>query len=76
MNVRGRRYAERMPPSAAGEPVTEYGLLMSGGGYQIRNGHPGIERIYPAAEWIAGEKRTGAHVFRRRVIVVEDWVEL
>jgi hypothetical protein len=54
----------------------EYGILMSGGGYQIRNGHPEIERIYPVAEWIAGEKRTGGHVFWRRVIVVEDWAEL
>jgi hypothetical protein len=56
--------------------VVEYGLLMSGGGYQIRNGHPEIERIYPVTEWIADETRNGSHVFRRRVIVVEEWAEV
>ena len=54
----------------------EYGILMSSGGYQIRNGRAEIERIYPVADWVADEKRNGTHVFRRRVIVVEDWAEL
>ena len=54
----------------------EYGILMSGGGYQIRWDDPECERIYPTAEWIAAQKRNGGHVFRRRVIVVEDWAEL
>ena|SRR6202044_4269051 len=58
------------------EIVTEHGLLMSGGGYQIRPTHLEIERIYPLAEWIAGQKRMGAHVFSRRIIVMEEWTEL
>ena len=56
--------------------VTEYGILMSGGGYQIRSTNPEVERIYPITEWVAGEKRHGGQVFRRRVIVVEEWAEL
>jgi hypothetical protein len=54
----------------------EYGLLMSGGGFHIRSDSPEVERIYPAAEWAAGEMRNGGHVYRRRVVVVEEWVEL
>lgn len=49
--------------------VTEYGLLLSSGGYQIRNTAPEIEK------WIRNETRRG-HVYRRRVIVVEDWEEV
>ena len=49
---------------------------MSGGGFQIRSDSPAVERIYPVAEWVNGEIRTGGHVFRRRVVVVEDWEEL
>lgn len=58
------------------EPITEYGVLMSGGGYHIRWDDPEIERIYPTPKWAAHTIRTGGHVFRRRVIVVEDWEEM
>jgi hypothetical protein len=56
--------------------VTEYGQLMSGGGYHIRNPHPDIERIYPLADWITDHCRHGGKVHRRRLIVVEDWTEV
>lgn len=59
------------PPS---ETAVEHGLLMSGGGVHVRA--DGIERVYPLADWIEAQKRQGAHVMRRRVIVVEDWTEL
>jgi hypothetical protein len=56
--------------------VTEYGLLMSGGGFHVRNTDPEIEQIYPVAQWIANEIRTRGRVYRRRVIVVEEWTEI
>jgi hypothetical protein len=56
--------------------IAEYGLLMSGGGYHIRSIAPQVGRIFPTAEWIVGQIRTGGHVYRRRVIVVEDWEEV
>ena len=58
------------------EEVTEYGTLMSGGGYHIRWDDPEMERIYPVDKWVAASKRNGGHVARRRIIVVEEWEEL
>jgi hypothetical protein len=60
----------------SGEPVTEYGQVMSGGGYEIRWADPQIEEIYPTRDWIANQRRHGGHVYRRRIIVVEDWAEV
>lgn len=62
--------------SEPGDEITEYALRMSGGAMQVRNPHPEIERVYPVAEWIAGETRFGHHIYRRRVIVVSDWEEV
>ena len=47
--------------------VTEYALLMSGGGFHVRSRSPEVERIYPAEEWAAAEIRNGGHVYRRKV---------
>lgn len=58
------------------EAVTEYATLMSGGGFHVRNGDPEIEEIYPLAQWIPNERRFGGRVYRRRVVVVEDWEEV
>jgi len=58
------------------EPVTEHAHLMSGGGYHVWNTEPYIEEIYPLAEKIKNGQKHGGHVYRRRVIVVEDWTEL
>lgn len=58
------------------EPVTEYGQLMPGGGYHVRNPSPRIESMYPVADWIADERKHGRFVARRRVVVVEDWIEV
>ena len=66
--------SEQGKPSA--EVVTEYGQLMSGGGYHIRWDDPECERIYPLAQWISNQVRNGGTVARRRVIVVEDWAEV
>lgn len=58
------------------QPSVEYGLLMAGGGMQVRNPHPDVERIYPLVEWIRNEQQNGAKVYRRRVVVIEDWTEV
>ena len=59
-----------------GEPITEHGILMSGGGMQTRPNDPEIEDIFPLARWVASHQRFGGKVYRRTVIVVEDWVEV
>lgn len=56
--------------------VVEYAQLMSGGGFNVRNGHPEIEQAWPIADWIKANSRSGGRVFRRVITVVEDWVEV
>jgi len=63
-------------PTVAAETVTEYAVMMSGGGYHVRNGAPEIEEIYPLAQWVKSERRFGGKVYRRRVVVIEDWAEV
>ena len=58
--------------TAAIPEITEYATMMSGGGMHVRWDDPEVERIYPLAEWIP----LGGKVYRRRVIVVEDWEEV
>lgn len=58
------------------EPITEYAVLMSGGGWHVRPDYPDMEQAYPLCEWIADRKRRGGRVAKRVVIVVEDWEEL
>jgi hypothetical protein len=56
--------------------VVEHAIEMSGGGMHIRYDHPDIERIFPLADWIKSQQRFGGKVWRRTVIVVEDWHEV
>lgn len=58
------------------EPVVEHALQMSGGSMQVRNDGAHIERVYPLAQWIPDQQRFGGKVYRRTVIVVEDWHEV
>lgn len=58
------------------EPVVEHAVQMSGGGMQVRSGGAHIERIYPLADWIPAQQRFGGKVYRRTIIVVEDWTEV
>jgi hypothetical protein len=62
--------------TVTGDEVTEYAIGIRGGDKQVRNPHPEIERIYPLRQWIPDHQRFGGKVYRRRVIVVEDWVEV
>ena len=56
--------------------LVEHGLLMSGGGFHVRDTDPEIEKIFPLAEWIAHQTRTGGHVYRRQIVVLQDWHEI
>jgi hypothetical protein len=65
-------------PEAGGvttEVVAEYGEQLSGGGWQTWNTAPHIEKIYPLAQKIEAHRRHGK-VYRRRIVVVEDWAEV
>ncbi|WP_154697028.1 hypothetical protein [Lentzea guizhouensis] len=53
--------------------LTEHALRLASGGMQVRNPHPDIERVYPLAEWIRDELQNGSKVYRRRVVVLENW---
>lgn len=57
-------------------PVVEYAIEMSAGSMQVRPNDPEIEAEYPLAKWIVNKQRFGGKVYRRTVIVVEDWVEV
>jgi hypothetical protein len=60
----------------SGDVRTEHALRMSGGSMQVYNDHPDIERIYPVAKQVQHDQRTGGKVYRRRIIVVDDWEEI
>jgi len=42
----------------------------------VRNDDPEVERIYPLAEWLPAARRFGGHVYRRRIVILEDWEEV
>lgn len=66
------------PPAGGAqlEPVTEHAIGMSSGDKQIRATYPRQEQIYPLEDWIEHNQRFGGKVYRRRVIVLDDWTEL
>lgn len=57
------------------EPIVEHAIMLPGGDMRVRNVHE-IEALYPIAGWISEHQRFGARVYRRTVIVVEDWTEV
>lgn len=60
----------------SGEEKVEYGQLYSGGGYLTFNDSPVIEKIWPLADRIKAGQRSGGRVYRRRIVVIEDWEEV
>jgi hypothetical protein len=73
----GRPDRSGLGPPLAGEVVIEHAVLFSDGSMCVRKSHPELERIYPLEQWIDGQVRVNrARVYRRRVIVVDDWVEV
>lgn len=67
-------HRKHVHPELFNPPVTEHAQEMSGGGMHIRA--DGLERVYPLAEWIEHSQRDGGRVWRRRIQVIEDWVEV
>ena len=68
--------AEHQPASVTVvSPVTEYGIVTSGGGIRIRNAFadPDVDRIYPLTNWVAGKKADGAMLMARTILVLDDW---
>jgi hypothetical protein len=57
--------------------TTEYGVIMSGGGVQVRPNDPVLDRHVPLDQWIDAERNVNrTRVVRRRVIVIDDWEEV
>jgi hypothetical protein len=54
----------------------EHAQLFAGGSMLIRNADADVERVYPLAEWIGHETRKGGRIFRRKIVVIEDWSEV
>lgn len=71
-----KRLREVLAPGDADGGGIEYGLLMSGGGFQTRCDDPEIEKIYPTAKWAAHQIKSGGHVYRRRIVILQDWEEI
>jgi hypothetical protein len=63
-------------PHMITDEVVEHAILMSDGSMQVQPDDPEIERIYPLSLWIEHMQRWGGKVYRRTVIVVEDWHEV
>ena len=61
---------------ADGPVVTEHAHQMSGGGYHVWNTEPYVLRYCPLEQMIEMRQQDGGKVYRRRVIVVEDWTEI
>lgn len=77
--VTARQMREILNDTALGVtpgPVTEHATRYPGGAYHVRWADPRVEKLHPLAEWIENEQRQGSKVYRRRIIVVEDWAEV
>lgn len=57
------------------QPVTEHAREMTGG-WNLRRDEPLTESVYPLAQWIRHGQENGGKVYRRRIIVVDDWEEV
>jgi prevent-host-death family protein len=65
-----------VPVAEAGPVVTEYGQVRKSGDCVVWDTAPYIEAAYPLAKRIENTRRDDGKVYRRRVIVVEDWTEV
>jgi len=61
------------PPS---EPVTEHAEQYTSGAMLVRNSALEVERVYPLEQWVPDQQQHGGRIFKRRVIVVDDWTEV
>jgi len=58
------------------EPRTEYGQLYSDGEFKILLDTPEIEAIYPLGKRIEHIEKHKGTVYKRTIIVIEDWVAI
>lgn len=59
-----------------GEPEVEYAQSLPGGGMQTWKTGSVEEAIYPLGKRLLHTMRYGGRVYRRRILVVEDWTEV
>lgn len=60
----------------ASTETVEHAQQFAGGSMLVRNPHPDIERIYPVTDWVRDERKNGGRIYRRRIVVLEDWTEI
>lgn len=65
-----------MSTSTLSEPVTEYASPLTSGDMQVWNTDAETEEIYHVASRVAHQTRFGGKVYRRTVVVVENWTEV
>lgn len=58
------------------EPIVEYANEYTGKSMLIAFRDEETESIYPLENWIRNQQRFGGKVYRRKIIVVEDWEEV
>ncbi len=46
---------------------------VSGGSMQVRNDAPEVEAVYPLDDWLGLQIWQGSHVWRRKVVVTQEW---
>jgi hypothetical protein len=56
--------------------TTEYAEEFKSGAMLVRWSDPELERVAPLGRWIETQRKFGGHVHRRKIIVVEDWIEV
>jgi hypothetical protein len=57
-------------------PVTEHAEGWRSGDMKIRYTDPDVDRIYPLSKWRYHIHRQGGRVYRRTVLVLDDWTQL
>lgn len=65
-----------MNQEALGEPVVEYGQLMSGGGVHVWSFTPQLLQLFPLEQMVQAGQLGGGVVVRRTVRVVTNWEEV
>lgn len=62
--------------STPGPETIEHAQLCAGDSMLVRSPHPEIERVAPLVERIRAKQRLGGKIYRRRIVVLEDWTEV
>lgn len=71
--TRGGKPAALIVP-LTGDPVIEHATRMGSGTMQVRPND--IDRVVPLADWMEVCRSSSAVVFRRQIVVLDDWTEV